>query len=101
MCRINDMAHVDLESLRWAVETLRWVKQREAEIREAKENARLAIEQALGDNEVGLLDGHVAVTWKTHKRTALDQKVLRASYPEIFETCKSTTESRRFEVLDD
>ena len=92
---------VDLGELRWAVETLRWCKDRKAELKEAEEKARDAIEQALGDNDIGTLDGHDVVKWKYYKRTALDQKVLKAGFPDIFATCTRTHEVRRFEVLDD
>ena len=91
---------VDLEQVRWAVETLRWIKDRKAELKEAEEKARDALEQALGDTDEGSLDGHVVVTWKFIKRNALDQKFLRETYPDLYESCKRVTEVRRFEVLD-
>lgn len=91
---------VDLEKLRWAVETLRWVKDRKAEIKAAEEKARDAIEEALGDSDEGSLDGHTVVTWKFYKRNALDQQFLRDTYPDLYESAKRVTEVRRFEVLD-
>lgn len=90
----------ELDSVRWAVEALRWAKQRKAELKDVEDQARDAIEQALGDDAEGTLDGHVAVTWKYHKRTALSQKLLKASYPEVAELCMETTETRRFQVED-
>lgn len=92
---------VDLEKLRWAVETLRAVKDRKVELKAAEEVARDAIEQALGDGDEGELDGHVVVTWKYIKRKALDQKFLRETYPELYESCKRVTETRRFEIVDE
>lgn len=92
---------VNLEQLRWAVETLRAVKERKAELKAAEEMARDAIENALGDNDEGELDGHTVVTWKYIKRKALDQKFLRDTYPELYESCKRVTETRRFEVVDE
>ena len=92
---------IDLERLRWAVETLREVRSRKAELKAAEELARDAIEQALGDSDEGALDGHVVVTWKSFKRNSLDQKFLRDTYPELFESAKRMTEVRRFEVVDD
>jgi predicted phage-related endonuclease len=41
------------------------------------------------------------VTWKSYKRNALDQKMLREAYPEIYESCKRVAEVRRFEVVED
>lgn len=95
------MAHTDLESLRWAVEALRYIKDRRAELKELEDRARPAVEQALGDATEGILDGRVVVTWKYHKRSALDQQALKASFPDIYEVCRRTSEVRRFEVVDD
>lgn len=90
----------DLESLRWAVELLRFAKERKAELKTLEDQARDAIEQALGDNEIGVLDGHVAVTWKTHTQNRLDQQTLKKTFPDIYEVCRKTSDVRRFEVLD-
>jgi|694.fasta_scaffold16184_2 predicted phage-related endonuclease len=92
---------VDLERIRWAVEALQMVKDRKAELKATEEMARDALEQALGDSDEGELDGHVVVTWKFIKRNALDQKFLRDTYPDLYESCKRVTEVRRFEVVDE
>ena len=92
------MASVDLEQLRWAVETLRWAKDKKAEIKEVEDKARDAIEQALGDSTTGVLDDHEVISWRYHKRKALDQRVLKAAFPDIFAECQRTTEVRRFVV---
>jgi predicted phage-related endonuclease len=92
------MASVDLEDLRWAVEALRWTKDRKAELKEVEDKARDAIEQALGDNDAGALDGHDVISWRYSKRKALDQRVLRAAFPDVFDECLRTTEVRRFLV---
>ena len=92
---------VDLEKVRWAVEALRWAKDRKAEIKDVEDKARDALEQTLGDDTVGTLDGHEAVTWKFFKRNALDQKMLKSAYPEIYESCKRVTEVRRFALTEE
>ena len=89
---------MDLENVRWAVEAMQYVKERKAELKELEERARPAIEAALGDDTEGTLDGHTVVTWKFYKRNALDQKLLKSAYPEIYETCRNMTEVRRFEL---
>lgn len=91
----------DLSHLRVQVDILRAVKAKEAELKALKENARAAIEDALGDSDVGTIDGEPVVTWKFHKRVALDQKVLKSSFPDVFDECVRTTEVRRFEICDD
>lgn len=95
------MSRVNLDELRAQLEILRFIKDKRAELKQLEETAREAIELALGDNDEGTLDGHVVVTWKTHKRKALNQKLLRDTYPDVYENCKDTTEVRRFEVVDD
>lgn len=89
---------MDLENVRWAVEAMQYVKERKAELKELEERARPVLEAALGDDTEGTLNGHIVVTWKFYKRNALDQKLLKAAYPEIYETCRSLTEVRRFEL---
>lgn len=89
---------MDLENVRWAVEAMQYVKERRAELKELEDRARPAIEEALGDDTEGSLDGHTVVTWKFYKRNALDQKLLKSTFPEIYETCRSMTEVRRFEL---
>jgi len=91
---------VDLDSLRAHVERLRWVRERKAELKELEESAREAIEDALGADDEGTLDGHPVVAWRFHKRTALDQGVLRTAFPDIYDTCVRTTEVRRFSLVD-
>lgn len=90
----------ELDKLRNQVELLKWAKAREAEVKQVKETARAAIEAALGDDDTGTVDGEVVVTWKGHKRTALDQKLLRQLYPEVDAECRTTTYVRRFEIHD-
>lgn len=94
------MSQVDLEKLRWAVEAMHYIKERKAELKELEDRARPALEEALGDATEGTLDGDVVVTWKFYKRNALDQKSLRDSYPQIYETCRTFTEVRRFEIAE-
>jgi predicted phage-related endonuclease len=95
------MTQVDLDRLRWAVEAMRYIKERRAELKELEDRARPALEEALGDATEGTLDGDVAVTWKYSKRRALDQRLLRTTFPEIYETCRTVTEVRRFEMPDE
>ena len=62
--------------------------------------ARAEIEHVLGGRDTGTLDGHVVVRYTTTKRTALDQKLLAALYPDALAQCKSTTEVRRFTIVE-
>lgn len=92
---------IDLEELRAQVELLRWCRDKKAEIKQIEETARAEIEAALGDHDdEGSLDGEPVIRWRFHKRSALDQKLLKETFPEVFETCKRVTEVRRFEVVE-
>ena len=95
------MSRANLDNLRSQIELLRFVKDRKAELKELEDTAKEAIQAELRDCDEGTLDGHVVVTWRSHKRSALDQKLLRQAYPEAYENCKRTTEVRRFEIVDD
>ena len=93
------MSTINLNHLRAQVEILRWAKARKAEIADVEAQARAAVEAALGEfGEEGTVDDEVAVTWKTGKRRALDQKALKENEPEIAEQYMKTTETRRFEI---
>jgi len=67
-----------------------------ANLREARETRRVAEKQEtiakdelarlLRENEVGLLDGEQAVTWREHAgKQAIDSKRLRTELPEVYE----------------
>lgn len=93
-------AVVSLDDLRAQVEILKWCKAKRAEIKELEDNAKEAVQAALGDNEAGTVDGELAVTWKVSKRTALDQAYLKKTFPEVAAECQVTSEVRRFEVSE-
>jgi predicted phage-related endonuclease len=97
----SNMGTVNLNEQRVQILLLRWCKTRKAEIADVERQARAAIEEALGDNESGTVDGELAVTWKTHKRRALDQKALKESHPELVEEFTAINDVRRFEVIDE
>jgi len=63
----------------------------------ADEQVRLcenAIKAALGDREVGRVDGNTVCTWRTSTRTSLDTKALAAAEPELAKRFERTTEVR-------
>jgi predicted phage-related endonuclease len=95
------MSSVDLESVRAQVEILKYCKTRKAELKELEENARGAVEEAMGDAEHGLLDGAEAISWSSYKRRSLNQKALREERPEIVEEYTQTGVVRKFEIVDE
>ena len=57
------------------------------------------IKAKLGDAEIGEA-GCYRVTWKTIASTKPDTKVLKEQYPDIYQACLKTSESRRFTVKE-
>jgi predicted phage-related endonuclease len=89
----------NLDHLRGYIELLTWAKAEKAKIKEIEDAAKAVIEEALGDSDEGTVDGETVVVWKSHKRTALDQRLLKQLFPDAAAECMSTTEVRRFEVV--
>jgi predicted phage-related endonuclease len=95
------MTNVDLEPVCGQVEILRWVKARQAELKELETAARGAVEEVMGNAEVGTLDDKPVVKWSTYKKRQFDQKALKEHLPELAEEYTDVKEVRRFELLDD
>lgn len=91
----------DISHLHSQVELLRYCKIKHGELKDLEANAKAAIQQALGDSEVGTMNDKIIVTWKSHKRRSLDQSALKQSHPEIYEEYITTSEVRRFEIEND
>lgn len=88
-----------LDSVKAHIEILRYCKTKQAEIAQMVEMARAAIEEALGDNEIGTVDGSTAVRWTHQKVNRLNQKALKAEHPEIVAEYTEASTQRRFEIL--
>lgn len=94
------MSNVNLDDVRGQVEVLKWCGERLSEIKELQKNARAAIEEALGENEIGELDGETVVTWASHKKRQLNQAAMKEAHPEIVEEFTQLSEVRTFKVVD-
>jgi predicted phage-related endonuclease len=96
----TDTAPVQLDGLR---EHLNAYSLAAAEIEKWKgiqAQARAAIETALGENEVGTIDGQRAVTWTHSERTTIDTKRLQAELPaEVLAPYTRTTVVRTFKPV--
>jgi predicted phage-related endonuclease len=94
------MTEVDLESVRGAVELLRYCAgPSERKIKEVEDNAKAAVQDAMGDADVGLLDGEPAIQWPTFKENRFDSAAFRADHAELWEQYKAVNEKRRFDVV--
>ena len=89
----------DIESVRAHVEILRYCRAKKRELEQMETHSRAAVEEALGDNEIGELDGQPAVRNKYVKSRRLNQTVLKERFNDVREECMDVVETRRFEVL--
>jgi predicted phage-related endonuclease len=76
-----------------------------AKVKEWTEKADIArqqVEAAMGDCEVGLVNGREAVRWTTVESNRLDTKKIRELLPpEMVEQLEVTTIARRFSIVDE
>lgn len=91
---------VDLDQVRDQVDALKFIEAQIKSLTETKTALQNDIKAALGDNEIGILDGHTIVTWKHTKRRALDQKALKAALPDVVAEYTTTSEVRTFRWAD-
>lgn len=89
---------VNLNGLKAQLAIIQHCKQKRAELDELEANAKAAIQAALGEAEVGTIDGRVAVRWTTVRRNTIDQKLLKQRHPDIAAEVMTVSESRRFTI---
>jgi predicted phage-related endonuclease len=90
-----------------AVDMLGWIqllKLSQADIKALEEKVATAkekIQEALGDNEVGLIDGTPVVRWTRVTSTRLDMKKAKEVLdPKVLAYLSSESTSRRFTLVD-
>lgn len=79
---------------------IRQCDQQIKDLEETKQVARKHIEQLLGENEIGVIDGKPVVRWTVVPSTRLDTSKLKAERPEVYEAFTRTSISRRFTLVD-
>ena len=94
------MSGVDLGNLAAIVEAYRAAKKQISDWEEVAAQCRAQIEAALGDYEVGTVDGAEVVRWTRVTTNRLDQTLLKGQFPEVFRACQTPTTSRRFTLVD-
>jgi predicted phage-related endonuclease len=67
-----------------------------AELKEIADMQRKVIEHALGEKEVGLIDGKPAVTWKYVSSSRFDIPRFRKTHPDLAAEFLTESHSRRF-----
>lgn len=70
------------------------------DLEETRQVARQHIEQLLGENEIGTVDGQPVVRWTFVTSTRLDTTKLKAERPEVYDAFSRPSMSRRFTLVD-
>jgi predicted phage-related endonuclease len=94
---------VDLDSASSAfLEAYIEAKAKVKEWSERADIARQQVEAALGEHEVGLVNGREAVRWTTVKSTRIDTKRAREILlPDLVKLIEVESVSRRFSIVDE
>lgn len=79
---------------------IRQCDQQIKELEETKKIARGHIEQILGANEVGAIDGRPVVRWSYVHSSRLDTTKLKAERPEVYDAFTRPQVTRRFTLVD-
>jgi len=88
-----DTDQKELDELAGVIANWRAAKTKAAEWKTAADELSAVIVTALGDAEIGTVDGKPIVSYKRFKKTALSQKLLKQLHPDVFAECTETTES--------
>ena len=89
---------VDLDPIANWVREYVTARQQLEEAQQRVDHSRGLIEDALGDREIGLVDGRPAVTWRTVTSRRLDTTRVKELLGADYEKWTNVTTSRRFEV---
>ncbi|MBP2320461.1 hypothetical protein JOF56_000846 [Kibdelosporangium banguiense] len=90
---------VDLTSLKPVWDALLAARAEEARAAQVAKNMRAIIEDWLGDNEYGTLDGRRVVSYKSSERIILSEKLVRERHPDVARECEDIIPIRSFRVL--
>ena len=89
---------LNVDGLAARIEDLKVAKAIAKDADNAVEAITNELREALGDAEIGLIDGKTAISWKTSKTSRLDTKSLKADMPEVYQQYTTETESRTFRI---
>jgi predicted phage-related endonuclease len=96
-----DLTPVAVDPLADQLARLRALLARKRQIEAEADEIRAAIQDALGDYEIGTVHGLPAVTWTHHIRHAFDQTAFKKAEPELHAVYLKATPYRRFTVIED
>lgn len=97
----TDRVPVAVDALSDHIARLREVTIRIRELTTQADAIKAAIQDCMGDYEVGTVHGRPAVYWTQHVRHALDQKAFKDAEPDRYHAYLKATPYRRFTVVEE
>lgn len=95
----SDGATVELEeSMSGLIEQLREAREGKKHFTEMEESIKAKLGMALGDAEVGTINGDKVVTWKSQSRTSFDAKTFQQEHPALFDKFQRKSSYRVMKV---
>lgn len=92
---------VDLAKVEQAVKVLAWVKAERKRLDEMWDAARGEIEEALGENENGMINDRRVVVWRHGTQKRLDMKKLKQDLPQVYDAYSKEVPTRTFDLAKD
>ncbi|ARQ95498.1 hypothetical protein I5G81_gp59 [Mycobacterium phage Shandong1] len=90
----------DISAVKGHVDLLAHARSEKAKWAEIEKAAKAAIEEALGADDEGEVDGQVVVRRTQIKTNRLDTKLVKSLYPDVAAECMSASASTRVELVD-
>ena len=91
---------VEIDSMRHEYNKLCIIRAKQKELEELEKATKATIQAALGDSEIGLIDGKVVCTWKESESSRFDTTAFKADNPDLYSNYTKSSVSRRFLVKD-
>jgi hypothetical protein len=89
----------ELDDVADSVKIMQACQSRISELKEVMGQHRALIEERMGSEEVGTVDGQPVITWKHFKQRRFNQAAFFAANNDLAETYRETSEIRRMEIL--
>jgi predicted phage-related endonuclease len=96
-----DPTPIAVDSLADYIQRLKILNGRIKDLSTEAEAIKAAIQDAMGDYELGTVHGLPAVTWTRHVRHALDQRALKEQAGDVYHAYLKATPYRRFNLVED
>ena len=89
----------DLSEIRQAFEIYKWALDEIKKLEGQRDEARSTIEEFLGDDQEGSIEGRKALTLTEQKRTTFNEKLAVQMFPVLKDIPRSETKYRRLRLV--